>query len=32
VVLAVPIEIMELAKKMNESFGGNGRVEALTRG
>jgi regulator of protease activity HflC (stomatin/prohibitin superfamily) len=32
VVLAVPIEVMELAKKMSDSFGANGRVEALSRG
>jgi hypothetical protein len=32
VVLAVPIEIMELAKKMSESIGANGRAEVLSRG
>jgi regulator of protease activity HflC (stomatin/prohibitin superfamily) len=32
VVLAVPIEIMELAKRLNESIGGNGIAGALTRG
>ncbi len=32
VVLAVPIEIMELAKKASESVRVNGRAEALSRG
>jgi regulator of protease activity HflC (stomatin/prohibitin superfamily) len=32
VVLAVPIEIMELAKKMSESIGANGMAGALSRG
>ncbi len=32
VVLAVPIEIMELAKRMSESIGANGMAGALTRG
>ncbi len=32
VVLAVPIEIMELAKKMSESIGANGVAGALSRG
>lgn len=31
VVLAVPIEIMELTKKMSESIGANGKLEALSR-
>jgi regulator of protease activity HflC (stomatin/prohibitin superfamily) len=32
VVLAVPIEIMELAKRMSESIGANGLTGALSRG
>jgi regulator of protease activity HflC (stomatin/prohibitin superfamily) len=32
VVLAVPIEIMELAKRMSESIGANGMAGALSRG
>jgi hypothetical protein len=32
VVLAVPIEIMELAKKASESVRANGRAEAVSRG
>jgi hypothetical protein len=32
VVLAVPIEIMELAKKASESVRVNGRAETLSRG
>jgi regulator of protease activity HflC (stomatin/prohibitin superfamily) len=32
VVLAVPIEIMELAKKVSESIRANGTAEALSRG
>jgi hypothetical protein len=32
VVVAVPIEIMELVKRINESIPGNGRIAALGRG
>jgi regulator of protease activity HflC (stomatin/prohibitin superfamily) len=32
VVLAVPIEIMQLAQKMSESIGANGMTGALSRG
>lgn len=32
VVLAVPIEIMELAKNMSESYHGNGKTAVLSRG
>jgi regulator of protease activity HflC (stomatin/prohibitin superfamily) len=32
VILAIPIEIMELVKKMSESIRTNGRAEALSRG